>query len=84
MKDRLDNFSFIRTSGFVMMVLTILSMCFGVINARQDKDAKFEEVLDTLPSTWIRQMAKVFTWSVCSFVYCWYLLYSVLFGLIMD
>jgi len=27
-------------------------------------------VLDTLPSTWIRQMAKVFTWSVCSFVYC--------------
>lgn len=70
MKDRLDNFSFIRTSGFVMMVLTILSMCFGVINARQDKDAKFEEVLDTLPSTWIRQMAKVFTWSVCSFVYC--------------
>jgi len=84
MKDRLDNFSFIRTSGFVMMVLTILSMCFGVINARQDKDAKFEEVLDTLPSTWIRQMAKVFTWSVCSLFIVWYLLYSVLFGLIMD
>jgi len=70
MKETLDNYSFIRTSGFVMMFLTILSMCFGVINARQDKDAKFEEVLNTLPAAWTRRMAKVFTWVVCSFVYC--------------
>ncbi len=70
MKDALDNFSFLRTSGFVMMFLTILSICFGVINARQDKDAKFEEVLNTLPAAWTRLMAKVFTWAVCSFAYC--------------
>lgn len=37
MQDGLDRFSFIRTSGFVMMVLTMLAMCYGVINARQEK-----------------------------------------------
>ncbi|ADU75854.1 hypothetical protein [Acetivibrio thermocellus] len=70
MKNELDNYMFIRTSGFVMMFMTILSMCFGVINARQEKDAKFEEVLNTLPAAWTRQITKVFTWSVWSFVYC--------------
>lgn len=70
MKDDLDNFLFLRTSGFVMMLLTMLSICFGVINARQEKNAKFDELVNTLPASWIRQMAKVFMWTVCSFIYC--------------
>lgn len=70
MQDELDRFSFIRTSGFVMMVLTMLAMCYGVINARQEKNEKFDELINTLPAFWIRQISKVFAWSFCSFVYC--------------
>jgi len=70
MQDRLDEFLFIRTSGFVMMLLITLSMCSGIINARQEKDCKFDELINTLPGFWIRHMAKIFTWSLCAFVYC--------------
>jgi len=70
MKDALDGFSFMRTSGFVMMVLTMLAMCFGVINARQEKNEKFDELINTLPAFWMRQVSKVFAWSLCSFIYC--------------
>ena len=41
-----------------MMLLITLSMCSGIINARQEKDCKFDELINTLPGFWIRHMAK--------------------------
>lgn len=70
MIEQLDIYAFIRTSGFVFMGLSILSIYMGVISARQDKIAKFEELIDTLPAFWIRQISKLCAWIICILVYC--------------
>ncbi|PQQ66900.1 hypothetical protein [Acetivibrio saccincola] len=70
LQDSLDNYLFIRSSGYMFLGVTILSMCIGVINARQERVVKFEELMNTLPSFWIRLITKFFSWSLFSLVYC--------------
>ena len=42
---------------------------FWGYKCQTEKNAKFDE-LQILAASWIRQMAKVFMWTVCSFIYC--------------
>jgi len=66
----LQGFDFLRTAGFLMMGLTILAIVIGIINARQEKVVKLDEVMDSLPAFWIRMSAKPVAWIIYTLILC--------------